>query len=695
MGAGVLLAAASIGAVAAPDGGGTGEAPPLLFAATLDATAPAARRTRAAAANAVAPAPGGREAPLRLAQAMGPAEDRAGSQPEAPVPLDDVRAPSPVSREAASRQEPDLPDLSGGELRLAPIRWGGNSSTALSWFNDGDGGTTLNNIQATTLRASSHIYQPWFAQVSGNMGFVSGTTKRTLGQQTAPGPGGGDGGSRSNTLTWGGTLNLFPQSRFPLQVYGDTSDSRASGAQVGAQYTATRFGFRQNYRPETGTDNYSLSYDRSVLSGDIGRSVVDSLQGGYSVSLDDQSVSVNTRYAQNTGGLNGESSRLLGLTGSHSWRVHEDLSISTTANLSDNQLRYLSGGRLSENDSRLLQLTSSFFWRPDEDLPLTVNGGGSFLGMATRTDSGSADLSNLSGYVGATYRFSPNLTGSGNFQVARLTSEGLSQLMLAETASLSYSGDPLVFGNFNYNWNTTGVLTNQDITGGLGQRGINLQLGHGLNRSIVFDPGNVLNLNLSQSVSVGAATRTGPTTGLVHSAGTSWRLGYGDRITGSFSVSVSDTLTTGQYANHFQSVNLSANGLAQISRRSGVTVSGNLSWYRQQQENPILQLGPQLFDTRSSRWNGGGAVSYFHRNPFGINNLQYNASLLFTSAQTNQRLVAGDPNAMTWQTSTALMQRLDYRAGRLNFQVLGTVAQVSGKKNASVYFQVSRDFGAL
>ena len=124
-------------------------------------------------------------------------------------------------------------------------------------------------------------------------------------------------------------------------------------------------------------------------------------------------------------------------------------------------------------------------------------------------------------------------------------------------------------------------------------------------------------------------------------------------------------------------------------------MSSNLTWYRQQQNTPVLQLGQQLFDTASSRWNGGGAVNYFHRNPFGVPNLQYTASLLFTSAQTNQRLVGADPNAPVWQTSTALTQRIDYRAGRLNFQMLGTVASVSGKKNASIFFQVSRDFGAL
>lgn len=209
-------------------------------------------------------------------------------------------------------------------------------------------------------------------------------------------------------------------------------------------------------------------------------------------------------------------------------------------------------------------------------------------------------------------------------------------------------------------------------------------------------PGNVLNLTVGQSVSAGAATRTGGTGGLVHTAGASWRLGYGDRITGTFSASVSDTMTTGQYANHYQSLNVSANGLAQLSRRSGVSVGGNLTWYRQeQQQTPLLQLGQQLFDTSSSRWNGGGAVTYFHRNPFGVANLNYNASLLFTTAQTNQRLLGADPNAPVWQTSTALTQRLEYRSGRLSFQVLGTLATVSGKKNASIYFQVSRDFGAL
>lgn len=613
--------------------------------------------------------------------------------PAAPVPFDQVeglpRRPPPL---AGSAPAEELPDLSAEGWRLAPIRWSGNSATTLNSFRDHNGGGTVNNIQTLTLRSASHIYQPWLAQVNGNLGLMSGTTHRKLPDNTAA----DNNDVRSTSLTYGGSLNLFPVSRFPFQAYLDHGDSRVSSNSLGSQYTSTRIGLRQSYRPPVGTENYALSYDRSVLAADSGRSVVDSLQGNYSVALADHSIAANTRISQNTGGFNGEASRLMSATGSHIWRVEDGLTVSSTANFSDQQLRYLSSGVLSTNNNRLMQANSTFTWLPDEDLPLTVIGGGNLLSIETQTDAASNRFINLGGFLGLTYRFSSRLIGSGNFQLSQTQSGASRYLLAGGNGTISYTGTPLTIGNFNYNWNAAANGSIQTISSGASLQGATGQVGHGLTRAIVFSPANLLNLTLSQSVSLGTNSQTGASSTLSHSGGISWRLGYGDRLTGMFSAIVSDNLTTGQYSGHYRSIGLNGNGLTQLSRRAAITANANITWSQQkQQTGQQLQLGSQVFDTGTSQWNGSASLGYNHFSPFNIANLLYTISAQYSSSQVNQRILNGDPNALSWQITRSIQQRAIYRLGRLSFQFLNAFATVNGKKNASIFFQVSRDFGDL
>lgn len=615
-----------------------------------------------------------------------PEAPSAPAAPEAPLPLEDVKAPTTPRRGAEPASDDNLPDLSASNWRPAPVRWGGNTVSLLNLFRDSEGGTTTNNTQTVTLRAASHVYQPWFAQINGNVGFLSNTTSRD-------GVTGGNSKSSGTGLTYGGSLQLFPVSRFPFQAYIDRSDSRASSNSLDTQFTSTRFGFRQSYRPEAGTDNYSFSYDRSSMDTDTSNSQTQALQGNYSASFDTHSVSAGTRFSESTLGLTGESSRLFNLNGSHHWRYDETLNVSSSAYFSNQQINYLSGGTLALNQNNVVQLASNFTWFPDEDLPMSVNGGATFLNMGTQTSTGSNQLSNLAAFGGMTYRFSPQLTASGNVQVNQITSNSLSQMLMAGSGALSYSGEPLTFGNYNYNWFTGASASLQSTSIGLNQQTAAGQFGHTVSRSLTLGENNILSLSASQSVSLSTNSQTGLFSTLAHSGGLSWRVDLGEKATAILSATLADNLTTGQTAGHFRTFSLTGNGLLQISRRSSLTFNSNLHWSQQQQSGGLQQLGAQVINPSTSNWSGAASVGYVRQRIFDVSNLNYAANALFNASQANQGIIGGDPNFAAWQTSTSLQQRLDYRVGRLNFQALMTVATVNGKKNASVFFQVFRTFG--
>lgn len=620
----------------------------------------------------------------------------AASAPVEPLPLDQVQAPPRSVQAGTSRPSEALPDLSAVGWQLAPVQWGGNASAMVNNFRDADGGRILTESANLELRGASHIYQPWFAQVNGRVGLITGHTERE-------GPNfQGDRDSDGTSVLVGGSLNLFPVSRFPFRAYLDMSDSRASANNTGVEFTNTRLGLRQDYRPEAGRDNYSANYDRSVLETRLAKSTVDAFEANMSGSREKQGFSAGGRYSRSEAGLTGESSRLLSFTGSHNYLADESFTISSTADFSNQELRYLGPAvlrpfSLFTNSNRVAQVSTNFTWLPDEDLPLTVTGGGNLLGMQATTNTSSSRLTNINANVGAMYRFSDRFTGSGNLSLNQSASDVVRQNLFGTTGTLSYLGRPLTFGNFLYNWNVAGSASAQTGSSEGAMNSVYGQFNHGLTRSIVYTNANVLSLTANQNLSYGTNTSTGRYGTLVNSLGASWRLGYNDRLTGLFSATLADNRTSGEYEGSYRTFNLNGNGMWQISRRASTNINANLVWSQQRQDQAASQLGSQGFAAGSDNWVGSASIAYNHFSPFDISNLLYRASLQYTSSQTNRRIIGGDPNfnPLEAQVTRAFEQRVYYYLGRLTFEAWNSVATLNGKKNALIFFQVRRDFGSL
>lgn len=616
-------------------------------------------------------------------------------QPAAPVAFETVRPgpPTPLSPTAAPVPDklPDLTAVSGWSI--PPIRWGGSTTSNYNW-NDSSASRTFNETQTLNLRASSYVYQPWYAQVSGNVGLLSGNARLSSDQSAATTT------SRNTALTYGGNLALFPQSRFPFQAYLQTSDSRARANAMGAHSTAIRMGARQSYRPQTGPETYSASADRSIVTAGSVRSVVDALQGAYATTITDHSVSTSARFSRNSGDIGGQGSNLLNLSGSHSWRADEEFTVASSASYMRNQTRMLTGTGLSMNNSQIVQAGSAVTWLPDEELPLTVSGGANILHMTTETEAAKGQLSNLSSYANANYRFSENLSAAAGLTLAQSQGNGISQFSSGQNASLSYSGNPLVFGNYSYNWGTGAGITNQVITGGAANRNVSGQIQHSVLRSVKLATTSVLVLNASQGYSVAQSNGTGQSGVLTHAGGGSLRLAVGEDTMGMLNATVSDSISTGQFPSHFRSLSTQGNMQMQLSSRS--TLTANLNFIVNQQltapmavqtVTPTLPTTAATTSNGSTTMNGAGQLSYAHRSPFNISNLIYSAMLQANASQTNIRLQAGDGTALGWQTGNVFQHNADYRLGRLVFRLTNSFATLNGKKNASLFLMMSREIG--
>lgn len=677
-----------------------------------EASIPAPTKTPTPAREALSPGTGPaplQNAPLQTAQGTSSAkrsEDRSeeSSAPETPVPFEAVRPGPPSSpSDATPRAAMDLPDLGDPGYRLAPIRWGGTTGSSMGWNQDASGGRSLSSMQNLETRAASYIYQPWFARLSGNLGVTSAGSKTTP-AASSDSSGGGATSNSSTAFNYGGVLNLFPDSRFPFAANFNQENNSASAQDQSIKSSSTRFGARQNYRPEGGKDNYAANFDRSVVNTVNGKSNVNSAGATYNDSFGDHSLGSSLRYSANGGDVGGQSSQLFGANATHTWRMDEDFNISTSANFSNSQVKILSGNTIALNNSQLWQANSSFMWVPDPDLPLTINGGGGLLTVQTDTGLDKNQQLSMNSYVNGTYRFSPNLSLNGSGTLGRSQSKtgtGASTSLLnsSQTASASYAGDPIKLFDFSYGWNTGGSFSNQLSSGGTenqSSQSIGANAGHFLSRAFSFNPANVLNMNLSQSYGLSKSSSAAiMSSTLNHSAGASLRSAFSETLVGSFSATGSDSISAGQSDSHFRTFSVSGNGQWQVNRRAGFNTSVNAVWTQQitsatntGDASPAPSVG-----NSPATWSGSGSIGYSHRNPFDITNLLYGATYSVTTSQTNLRVAAGDPDALSWVVSSALMQRLDYLLGRVKFQATGALATVDGKKNASVYFSMQRAFG--
>jgi hypothetical protein len=628
-------------------------------------------------------------------------------QPETPVPFDPQPAGT-VAPPAAARAErsgaskgkaraDDLPDLSAETWRMAPIRWGGNTSTGGNYFQTSDGSKSLNILNTLNVQANSFIVAPYIAQWSGMFGANSTATTFTpaTGSQVK---------SDSSAMNYGASVNVFPLSRFPLSATINHGTSLAKTADSSSPTSSTTLGLRQQYRTEDGRDNYALSYNRtslaSQLAGTTNSNVSSSVGGSFATSREvdyeellggNHSFGANFATSSSNADLSGQKSQVFNVNANHGWVVHEDLSISSMATFARNQIQAYQGNLLTTNSSNVLLANSGFTWRPLEDLPLTLTGGGNFSRTMTESANTKNELQSLGGFVATSYRFNSNLSASGNVSLTSTTSSGISNVSNTQNANVSYSGDPILFMGFNYGWGAGAGLSRSASNVG-GSVTSSASASHNIGRAIVLSESHAINLSASQNISQTSGQRS--STSLSNMAAAAWRANYGEKLTGSLSANVIDTVTTAvEGNNHFRSASLVGNGTYQISSRASLTLNANLSWSQTVTGNGNNQaLNGLILDTAAPTISGSLFAGYSHQSPFSIRNLTYNANLLYINSISNQQVVGGSNQSGLSQASQTFQQAVDYRLGRLSFRLNHSMINQAGRTSTSLFGSVNRDF---
>lgn len=578
---------------------------------------------------------------------------------------------------------------------IAPIRWGLTLTDTVRWSRLDEGQTSTQHLQQAQFRANSYLWQPWFAQVSGTLGLISGVD-RTKSVGSAE-----DSRNRQTSVVGGALINLFPVSRFPFVGQLEVSDSRTSSDLTDTDYRSTRLSLRQTYRNLKGDISANASFDYSRLNGDFGSDTVNAVSAGFSRAFERQSVAADLSYARNTRSDDLGSASLLRASARHTYRSSAAFALDSNLSYNDSDQRLSRGvgalgGRLGR--FRFLQATSFATWTPENSRWRGTGTARLFQADTAFSDDGGRSRSlSLNGSV--SYLLSRNATLYGGLGLSLVRSSNNSDVLTTQSVGANYNADVLALGNYSYNWYASANLSNQ--TGGQegATRTLNLSLGHGLNRSWELSPTSGLSANLGQTVSATQTNRFGSSRGISHNAGVSWRAYPSESLTSYVSLSAADSRNYGDNANSFQLINFQANGQWQLSRYS--SASADFTWQHTRQSS-TLRVVDRGFDdellvdekTRGSGIAMGGSLSYVHARAFGVRGLRYsllfNANSARTETSTRQE---GNPDAGRDLVTRSLEQRLDYRIGRLNLRLSTRIAEVDGKKNALILLRISRDFG--
>lgn len=625
--------------------------------------------------------------------------------PEQPVPFDP--RPATIQRRAGAEKPAGaardasalgLPEIGGTEWALAPIRWSGNTVSSLN-LTQAPGSSFLNDVNTGAFSASSYVVAPYVAQWSGNVNF-------NLGKSTYSSLAGNNVKSSSSGLGFGLGADILPQSRYPLSVNFSLGQSETRAFDLGQKTNFSNFQARQQYRPEEGRERYGASFVRNSFDTATGKSATTSFLGDFSTSAEydfdhflegRHSIAANFGVTSSDAVLAAENSRHLTSKVSHGWWVHEDLSINSSLEFARNQRVAASGNTTIDNKSNILLGTSTFTWRPFEDHPLTLNGGANLINTQVSSGGVNGSLLNLSGNINGTYRFNQNLSASGGVSAGMVSSStGTRSLVNTQSGGVAYSGDPLTFMGFNYGWNVGASASRSASSNGGGFFGTSLSAGHSLMRNLVVVEGQTVNLTANQSVSR-STTEQGPSSTLSNSLAAAWATGLSESLRGNLSATFSDSLSNGQTGTtHFQSANLAGGGAYQFSRFSNLNVNANLSWNRTLSGFAGTQsLNGIIIDNSAPSIIGNLTVGYTHRNLFSVPRLNYVGNLMYINNFSNLRIEGGLQDETPRQQSVSLQHLFDYRIGKLAFNLRVSTIDQAGRKSASIFGSVSRDFDGV
>lgn len=590
--------------------------------------------------------------------------------------------PPPAAAEVAPTWAATIfPFVGSGEpAGFAPARWGG--SVAFEYLSQSIENARRRQllVGAVNLSASSYFWKPWFAQVEGTVtALVTGDKGDDFD------PANSHSGLRPSTaLSGGGTVTVFPGSRFPFLASFNSTDSRATGEFSTSDYRSTRATVRQTYRDPLGASTYVGSFDYSAISSDaFGRDTVAQLDARYLGALDPHRLDAVMNWSRNRQD-GGAESDILRAYASHLYTPTPDLWVNSLANFSESEFSGAGGGR--GFTQRLGQLSSQAVWRPEFDDRLAVTGGGRVFANQFSRDGPDATAVSVSANAGASFALTDEATLNASLSATHVdaTGGGDPDLVTFESLGATYTSRPFELGFAAYSVSASAQGAHQ--TGGPEEKRTSgsVQADQQLSRSFRFGETASLNLMLTQGGGVIEDTFTGRTNTIRAGASAGLRVATRESSEAYFGASYSGSDSTGGLDDRFRLANLQASGQVRFGAHDSLSANITAQWVRSNRD---------VFGTQEQSRQVYGGVSYQHTKVFGIPRLRYLLSATFNEGVLTTSRLLGDIDAPRENVTQLLDSRLLYDIGRLELRIGTRLAKVDGRDDLQWYLRVYRYFG--
>ncbi len=610
-----------------------------------------------------------------LAQAPAPgAASRASSQAIFASPAATTASPSWAAR--------ILPFIDSGEpAGFAPARWGGRIS--LDYVDQrGEEGLRRHVSTATaSLNAASYFWQPWFAQVRGTLTVLAAAESGSGGASATA----AESNLRGLSLSGGGTLTVFPASRFPFLASLDSTDSRASGEFSPSDYRNTRASLRQTWRDPLGETTYAGGLDYSLLdSASFGRDSVLQLDSRYLGARAPHRIDAALAWSRNRRDSGSEGSDILRAFGTHLYTPTPDLWVNSLASFTETELGPGAGGLAFTQ--RLGQLTSQAVWRPEFDDRLVLTGGGRlFVNQFSRSGPDSTSHS-LSGNAGATFSIDDQASLNASMSATQVAvTGGEDALVTVGSAGANYVSRPLDLGFANYS--VSASLQGGRQSGGPEESRIvaSAQADQQLARALALGDAVSLNLLATQGGGVTHDSFLGRTDTLRLGASAGVRVATSEASDAYLGASYAQSESKGGVNDRFRLANVQASGQVRFGPYDSLSANVTAQWVRGRRD-----LLPDAEDATRQVYGG---LSYQHSRLFGVPRLRYLLSATFNEGvQTASRLL-GDLDATRENVTQLIDHRLLYDIGRLELRLGMRFAKIDGRDDLQWYLRVHRQIG--
>jgi hypothetical protein len=614
----------------------------------------------------------------------------AAAQAQVTAPSDAGQLPAAPAEQPA--EEEDSPRR---EWRLPPLRITGTLSYDMRAIRSAGESSSIGHVLTGTLGTSTFIYAPWLATVSGSVGLSTSVTHSgaSTGAPFNDAQAHERIRSRENFITGEGRVDLFPRSRFPMEVHFGRQDSRTdSGLASALDFQRQNIGGSIRYRPAVGRYSIVGVYNHNEQKGAGFRHSQDQISGDFNTNWKYHELALGGSHSRARDEIFDDESRFTSLVGRHTYTPSSAMSVSSTANFTRTEER---GSALG--DLQVMQLASIGIYHPEKS-PLTLTGSVRGLVLRDRITDAGTDAAGIT--LGANYDVNANLRVSANGGFGLTRSEGGNSTTANAALAATYQGDSIEFRDIRYDWFASGTLGgavgDSTALGTVTDQSLGLQVGHSASRTWNLSQRSSVSLNVNQSVS---ATHTrssiendarGSHKTLLNSVSLGWQQ-TGDGRTGSARASYSDSMELGGGRGRFQLFNFQLSGMFELGY--GRSLTADLTYQRSQQRSSEALTGVDpLTDTvLRTRTSGiSGEVAFRQNQLFGVQRLGFVSRLRLAQdvlKQPGQFLSIPDRETRLWEN------RLEWNIGRLSTQLELRLSQIDGRRVDSLWLRVHRNFG--